>query len=328
MDIADMRGANMQKIYQPKKKVVIASSIEGVFNNGAKECGFISINALSRINPFFKKNTMDEFIQDKSVSDSKEMKAFLALRPLVKVAEDYYTVLQLIKNYPAEAEKIIESKDEKIVSFFEKRFEALKAATKAQREDFKKAFYDERDERKAESMEKWQLLQSPFIETVDEFRALHANGYILSFVTSKDEKSTYELCVAYSSPMAGYLKEEEVKPVSREEIYFMGSSACMITPQRIIGRERMPGKKDKAAQLDIIAKQENVSKGQVFRLDDMYNADEVKDMRQAGYENIIIVKGGYAFDMEYEKAQKDGILVVERENMAAAIANKAKELGL
>ena len=37
----------MHKLYIPKKKIALASSFEGIFNNGALECAFVSINAIA-----------------------------------------------------------------------------------------------------------------------------------------------------------------------------------------------------------------------------------------------------------------------------------------
>lgn len=326
----------MQKIHTPKKKVIIASSIEGVFNNGVRECGFVSLNAHARIysagktqiRPFFRSMQMDEFIKRKEISESDVMKAFLALRPLVKVAEDYLTVLQAIRKNPRMAERLIESRDRETVAFFESEFRILKENTSDVRSAFKEEFYKERKRCKEEDVQKWQLLQAPFTETIEQFRILNKAGYILSFVTSKDEQSTFDLCEAYSSPMAGYLKEEEVRPVESIDVSLMGTG-CMITRERIVGLERIgkENKKDKAYQMSVIAEIEGVSKEQVIRLDDMYNSDEVQSLRDAGFDNMILQKGGYAFDFEYEQAAKEGIVIVERKSLAQAVSEMAEKAG-
>ncbi|VVB56495.1 Uncharacterised protein [uncultured archaeon] len=323
-------------IYRPKGNLVIASSIEGVFNNGVRECAYISLNAHQRMlaekllkGPSFFGRMLDmkEFREVEAINQSETVQAFVALRPLVKKAADYLNILQLISDWPNEARHIIQSKDDAVVAFFTKKFEEKKAQTAPERLIFDQYFYDERKARQAQSEAEWFLLQEPFIDTLSELRILNQHGYTIHLVTSKDEQSTWDLCRAYSSPLAGFLEAHDIA-LSEEDRVMFGARKCMIRRECIIGKERMGDKKSKAGQLEISAELEGVPPRRVWRLDDMYNADEVAGMRAAGFNTIFIVKGGYAFDLHYRQAEKAEIPVVERVGMASFIAEYACQLGL
>ena len=98
-------------LYIPKTKIVVASSFEGIVNDGAPECGLTSFNAYQQMEEgkgrYFGR--VVEPADFHEINDSKEMRAFLALRPVVELAEDYLTVIELIKMYPDLIDGLISS---------------------------------------------------------------------------------------------------------------------------------------------------------------------------------------------------------------------------
>jgi hypothetical protein len=77
-------------IYKPSKLLPVALSFEGVVNNGAPECGFVSMNAYPRFNG----QEVDHDNWDR-IKRAPIIQSFLKLRPLVEIAEDYMAVLRI-----------------------------------------------------------------------------------------------------------------------------------------------------------------------------------------------------------------------------------------
>lgn len=75
------------------------------------------------------------------------------------------------------------------------------------------------------------------------------------------------------------------------------------------------------------AEKEGIPRSQVLRVQDRFDETEIRELRQAGFEHQFIVKGGYAFPSDYEKARKGGIPVFERHDMARFLSEFAREKG-
>jgi hypothetical protein len=338
----------MSHLCIPNKKIVIASSFEGVFNNGAKECAFVSINAFNKMaankalssKGFFGQRILepDEF-RGKKVSDSVEVKAFLALRPLVAVAEDYLTVLLLIDRYPGGAAHITREMSETNVSFFTANFNDLKGRMQAERTAFKSAFYQERKARQEKDYRSWLALQEPYPETLEQLRILNAlkdsqpgskvNGFFLYYVTSKDEQSTLDLCKVYAQfGQMGTTEILDAIPQNTDwQAYLRSLQTCLISPERIIGITKVPGG-DKLRQMSTIFGLENMNDpAQVWRINDRYDEEEIASLKGAGFVHYFVSTGGYAFPEDYEKARRNGIPVIERSHLADSLSDYAAENG-
>lgn len=225
-----------QILYVPKKKIAIASSFEGVVNNGAAECAFVSLNAQRRMigrgelpgfAGFFKQQlSVGEFNKKNGevhprdwIKGSIPVRAFLALRPLVAVAGDYLNVLQITEKCRESAFVLVASHemDSRMVDFFSRQFADMKSKTGKEREIFEREFYAVRKETQDRNYKEWLSLQGPFPHTIEQMRILNSlksaqgndfSGFVLYFVTSKDEQSTYQLCNVYGE--MGFLREGEI----------------------------------------------------------------------------------------------------------------------
>jgi len=337
-----------RQLYIPNRKIIVASSFEGVVNNGAKECLFVSLNTYDKMlhdkslhgrSILLGSLTPQEFRSSKAVRDSKILETFLKLRPLVAVAEDYLNVLQIAVEYPDLGARIARG-DAAAIQFAEGEFEALKASTTKQREVFKKEFYVERKKQQDASYKEWLALQEPYADTLEQLRILSSlkkeagtrdfSGFTLYYVTSKDEATTYQLCTVYGE--FNLFKDGEVKPsigFDKEKswpAYFQSLQTCLITQERIIGKDKVE-KADKVKQMALAAAQENIPNGQVFRVNDRYDAEEFSALKAAGFVHNFVVTGGYAFQQDYDKAQKAGIRVVEKNRLAETLSEYASKLG-
>lgn len=314
-------------VYKPKNKIVIASSFEGIVNDGATECALTSFNAYYKMTDkftFFLEIIEPEDFE--TIRDDKNVKAFLLLRPFVEIAEDYLTVMQLIGGYPAAIYRLIENpEEEKQYEFFREKFEDLKIKTENVRTRFKEEFYKERKRMQNKDYSTWLNIQSPFPESIAELRYLIrtqerdkdkniVSGFIPYFATSKDEKSTFDLCKFYST----------VKKLDPEDVSEDGTKECIIVRGKIIGKERT---RNKLQQVKMISDIEGISPEQVWRVNDRYDKEQQKMLRESGFVHQFLLKGGYAFPFEYETAEKEGIVVLDRTGFAKALGKYAKEHG-
>jgi hypothetical protein len=343
--------SSAQALYVPKKKIAIASSFEGVVNNGATECAFVAMNAMQRMignkqlpgfyGYFFNQYTIDEFKSNK-VKNSEVVQAFLKLRPLVAVASDYLTVLQVIEIKSEKAFNIIK-KDRPIdqinsdIEYLTRYFSSTKSAFSGEREIFDKVFYEVRKETQKD-YGAWLSLQEPFPHTIEQMRILNSlksaqgkdfAGFVMYYVTSKDEASTYQLCNVYGELNLfknGEISDVKFNPEVEYAKWFESLKTCLISEDRIIGKNKVE-KADKVKQMVMVAEKENIPRNQVLRVQDRFDEKEIAELKQAGFEHHLIVKGGYAFPSDYEKAQKAGIPVFEREKMAEFISEFAREKG-
>lgn len=341
---------NMAQLYIPMKKIAIASSFEGVVNNGAKECGFVSFNAQQRmmaagrmpanVKGFFGRSIEpDEFRAQPEIRDSVVMRAFLLLRPLVAVAADYLALLEAIELNSERAKRLVSARRTDDFQFFIGRVNETKEnMPKETAAAFKEAFYAEREMRKKNDYGKWLALQEPFMETIAQLRELALlrtykqnevkSGFVLYYVTSKDEQSTFELCNIYGE--LGHFRPGEVgKPLDPAENWasvFSQMQTCLIRRENIVGLETVQTA-DKVSQMDAVAQKAEVGRKNVWRVNDRYDEAEIAELKVAGFEHNFIVTGGYAFPQDYEIARQNGIPVLEREHMAEQLATYAQEKG-
>ena len=337
-----------QMLYTPNKKIVIASSFEGVVNNGATECAFVAINTVRRMvargyMPFHgrdrarvKQYSIDTF---KSFKDLPQTQAFLRLRPLVAVAGDYLTVLQIVADNEDDAKQLVDGVHvESNINFFSREFEVQKKKSSKEREIFGKEFYVVRKETQDKDYKAWLSLQEPFPHTIEQLRILNSlknaqdndfSGFVLYYVTSKDEASTYQLCNVYGELNIfknGEISEVKFKPGVDYAKWFENLKTCMISEERIIGKNNVVDA-DKIKQMIMVSDKENVPREQVFRVQDRYDENEIETLKQEGFRHHLIVNGGYAFPLDYAKAQKAGIPVIERADMAKSLSEYAKNNG-
>lgn len=327
----------MGKMRIPKAKVVLAFSFEGIVNNGARECAFTSFNAHRALRlsqaisgeKFFDRHLKPEEFNSPAVQKSLQVRAFMALRPLVKDAEDYLTIMQLIELYPEECRELLGRKVG-AVAFFQREFEKLKSASAQARVSFKEEFYLQREGQKTANFKEWLSLQSPFKGIIRELRKLQglralengkAKGFVLSFVSSKDEASIMQLCSLYSE--LGHLAPGEVSTsITGADLQSMGT--CLISPERVIGKETST---DKVEQVRIIAERGGVPLSHIWRLNDRLDTGEIHALRNAGVNNNFVVTGGYAFPGDYSRAPKSKAVVVEKETLAYSLSRYATEHG-
>ena len=330
----------------PDKKIVIASSFEGVVNNGAKECGVVSLAAYERMVNDGRLEGLHSFAKE---DPETVMKAFIFLRPMVAVAEDYLTVLMLIARNMATSTAIAkgnirtEKYTKDAIAHFQSEFAHIKELTKDQRAEFKKEFYIERKSRQDADYRAWLGLQEPYAETLEQLRILNplktfdaktgalTGGFVLYYVTSKDEASAFQLCTVYGE--LGIFKPGELggtsilQPGENWADVFESMRTCLIKREHIIGKETVPDV-DKVEQMRIAAEERaQVPRKQVWRLQDRYDPEEIGALKAAGFDHQFIVTGGYAFLDDYDKARAAGVPVVERSRMAQTLSDYAKEKG-
>lgn len=315
-------------IYVPDRKIALASSFEGVVNDGVRECALTSVNAYERMHPGATYGRIVEPQDYSSVQDSTLIRAFLLLRPLVEVAEDYHTVIDVILRNPRLAHRLVQNpEDERLYDVFGPAFEKRKAETAEERRVFGAKggeFYQERKRMQDADYEAWLGVQAPYPESIAQLRELVKtqrarrgviqSGFVPYFGTSKDEASTWELCRYYSR--TGRLEPRDVGDMVAE---------CVIHPSRIIGKETTT---DKLKQMVIIGGLEDVPKNQVWRLNDRYDPAQQEQLHADGFNHQFFVTGGYAFPHEVRRAREDrNLVVVNRQNMAEELAAFAKGHG-
>ncbi|VVB57829.1 Uncharacterised protein [Candidatus Anstonella stagnisolia] len=344
-------------LYTPKRKIVITSSFEGIVNDGPRECAYISLNAHERMRKaglleaksfFGKLLEPDEFRTSKETSNSTVLKGFLALRPLVIEAEDYLTVLMALQQCPRAAEHLANSPSNlNLIDFFTHKFNELKAETAAERAAFRKEFYAERKERKESNFKGWLALQAPFQDTLEQLRILNTlktvvgeqvqGGFVLDFVTSKDELSVHELCVAFTE-LLNIFKPEEIARLPdlngrNWTDVLQGSTSCLISPDRIIGtraigKDKVEGPVDRVAQMQEAAKRAGVEPAYVWRVQSVFDPNEIRMLNEAGFTNQSIITDAYIFPQGYEDARKAGVRIIERGNLAQTLSELAQRMGL
>lgn len=314
-------------VYAPKLRIASGFSFEGLVNKGAGTCGLESFNAYHRMEEgadrFFKR--IVEPREFDTISDSREMQAFLKLRPLVEVAADYLTVLEVIYDNPGLVDAMLANPDnEKVFDPLIKKFYERQADSDEIRQRFDTEFYRERTRMQTDDYSSWLATQSPYTETVEEIRRLVRtqklidmevqSGFIPWFATSKDEKSTFDLCVFYGR--RGRLRPDEVG----------NSGQCMIQKRRIIGKEHT---KDKVKQLIHIANEEGLPRSQVWRFNDRYDKSQQTALRDNGFAYQFVVEGGgYAFPHDLRKAKDDPmVIVIPRERFAKRLGQYAQDWG-
>jgi len=319
-------------VYMPRTRIALASSFEGIVNNGATECALTSLNAYQKMRPGSFFGRIIEPAEFGEYVGTPTVAAFLALRPLVGTAPDYHTVLRMLEMHPERVRYLLDNPDKRdAYEFFTEEFERIKAETEEERVAFGKStetseFYRERERMKKADYRAWFGTQRPYPNSIRELRKLVetqrlqgeqiVSGFVPWFATSKDEETTFDLCRIYTD--LGLLDLRDVSEI--------GSGVCIITRPRIIGSQTTT---DKLQQLMIIAKREDVPKNQVLRLNDRYDPKEQQQLADAGFRRQIMVTGGYVFPHDVQRAREDPLLVVvERDNMAEEIARYAQALGL
>ncbi|MBI2971353.1 MAG: hypothetical protein HYY37_02980 [Candidatus Aenigmarchaeota archaeon] len=319
----------MAALYTPKVKIAVASSFEGIVNNGAPECALVSLNAYHEQNPssfFERKLTASEFNQSYRSADA--VQKFLALRPLVEVAEDYRTVLDVIERYPAESGVFAANpNDVKTYLFLAEKFNGLKQEKQEERDEFGKGkdsfFYKERRALQKAGYEAWLNTQAPFDDALPQFRHLvetqvwdggePVSGFFPRFATSKDEASTYALCRFYAA-------------VKKLDVSDMEGTRCIIPRDGIIGMETVPSR-NKVQQLVVIADRLEVPRSQVWRLNDRYDPRQQEELFYNGFVYQFFVPG-YAAPVEIERARHDRFVrVLERKSFAQQLAAYAEQWG-
>ncbi len=321
-------------IYKPNTKIVVALSFEGFLNDGVTECGLTSSNAWDAVEPgryLFGRPIEAEEVG--SVRETREMRAFHLLRPLVEVAADYLNVMRVIEANPDLVDVMVSDPTPETFAPLVERFTADVGATGEMRESFgaKKvgAFYAERTRAQDRNYDAWQATQAPFMDAVEELRLMRGTwtfegstientpfgevvaGLVPVFATSKDEKSTLQLCKTYSNRAA--LEDGEVG----EEV------GCILGPRKIIGSETTT---DKVKQLSEFARREGVPYGNVWRVNDRFDQKQQDALARAGIRYQFFVKGGYAFPHEAQQAESDPhLVVVPRRGLAVALGNYAKQ---
>jgi len=326
----------MTGIYRPKVKIAVASSFEGIVNNGATECALTSFNAYQQMmeggGKFFGGVVEPKDIGQ--IRDTEHFRAFLALRPLVGVAEDYVTVLQVLEQCPGQVRKMLNhpADEAAYVPLIEKFYE-LRGQQPVLRQRFgigkESAFYRERKRMQDADMTAWMGTQEPYADSIAQFRMLvdtqervdgAANsyeavtrGFVPWFATSKDEASTFLLCQIYT----------RTDRMERAALAEDGRVRCVISRDRLIGMETVPDR-DKVKQLTVIAEREGVPHPQVWRIEDRYDTKQQLELRDAGFHTQFIVPG-YMFPHDIRRATKDrNVVVLGRSNFAAQLGGFAE----
>lgn len=320
---------DMAELYRPKTKIAIASSFEGIVNDGAPECALVSLNAYHQqdASAFFgKKITADEF--NSHYRDTDIVRSFLILRPIVELAEDYRTVLDIIALYPHSVQELLDNpSNTEICQFFEEKFRALKEGSTAQRDAFGKGkeslFYKEREALQQADYDGWLNTQAPFDDTLPELRKLvdtqvwdsdvRISGFYPRFATSKDEASTHALCIFYT-------KVKKLDPSDVE------GKKCLIPRDGIIGMETVPSR-DKVEQLKVITDRLEVPRSQVWRLNDRYDPKQQEQLYEAGFVYQFFLPG-YATPHEIERAKSDKFVrLLDRKTFSEQLAAFAEQWG-
>lgn len=338
----------MPEIFKPKSKVAVASSFEGIVNNGAPECALVSFNAYQQMpegkGKFFGKVIeADEF---SNIRNDRYVQAFLALRPDVTIAEDYGTVLQVLEGASdSEINQMLNHPDdEDSYRALRDKFDELKGQTADFRATFgsrdelagggKSAFYKERARLQEKDINAWMATQEPYEDAIGQFRLMIGtqemdgnapdayqaviSGFVPWFATSKDVSSTYLLCKIYS----------QTGKLAADDIAKDGTKVCVISMDRIVGREQFPDEKNKLQlrikQLRYVAEKEGLRHTDVWRVEDRYDPKEQQALRDEGFPIQFIVPG-YIYPFDLAKAKKNpNVALLGRGNFGFDIAEYAR----
>ena len=324
-------------IYAPKSKIAIASSFEGIVNDGAPECALVSFNAYQEQEPgsfFGRKLTAAEF--NAQYRDDVRVRSFLALRPMVEVAEDYHTIIALIDMYRSDVGRLAANPaDTEAYHFFVEKARAIRFSPvhDRNRNEFGSKdglFYKERKALQDADYNAWLNMQAPFDDTLPQFRALVdtqtrvagaptpytavRSGLVPWFATSKDEASAYALCQFYA----------KVMKLDPGDVGEDGTQTCMITRDRIIGLEHT---RDKVEQMKIISREEDIPRTQVWRLNDRYDPKQQQQLFDNGFV-VQFFLPGYAAPHEIEAAKSDKLVrTLDRQHFAEQLAAYAEQWG-
>ncbi|MCX6815910.1 MAG: hypothetical protein NT120_03595 [Candidatus Aenigmarchaeota archaeon] len=316
----------MTEIYKPKSRIAVASSFEGIVNDGAPECALVSFNAYHEQSPnSFFKGKLDSTAFNHKYKLSIPVKSLIALRPMVEIAEDYRTVLDLILNYDGLVDVFVRTGDTETYKQLREKFDEIKRNTISERDAFGKGkeslFYKEREALKQANYVGWLNTQEPYEDTLPQFRLLvetqvwdsdkPVSGFYPRFATSKDEKSTQELCNFYVT-------------VAKLDPTDVGGGRCLIPPNGIIGMETVPSR-NKVDQLKVISDRLELPRGHVWRLNDRYDPKQQEELHKAGFVYQFFLPG-YATPSEIETAKTDGLVrTLDRKNFASQLAEYARE---
>lgn len=242
-------------VYAPKDKIAVALSFEGVFNDGAPECGLTTFNAYRMLDWNFDAfgRTVEPEKFD-SIRNSDWMVAFLRMRPCVNKAWHYFKVIDVLRDHPEERARIISDPMDTgafdvLLDDYHEKCNATDEIEKTLLDD---AFYTERTRMSTvekgdvvpgdmEKYEKWVAIQSPFPQSKIEVKKLRktiiyerdggapeiVSGFVPFFATSKDNTSTELLCKTYVS--TGQLEADDYDDA--------GGIKCTIPRQRIFGKD-------------------------------------------------------------------------------------------
>lgn len=134
-------------VYIPNDKIALGFSFEGVFNNGAGECGLTTFNAYRTLSGGF--DAFGRTVEPKdfdTIRDGDWMVAFLRMRPCVNKAWHYFKVIDTLREHPDEMARVVA--DPMDAEAFEVLLEdygkRCAAASENERKLLDNAFYAER----------------------------------------------------------------------------------------------------------------------------------------------------------------------------------------
>ncbi len=263
-------------------KKILAVSFEGVINHGVYECCVVSLNAYHRISKesFFRRHMKPKEIE--LMKNTLVVRGFVLFRPLVSRAEDYFLVLKMIEGDVDGIYELLVSESRDKFETFLRRFEILKRETPENiLRNFHENFYRERRRLRERNPEAWLTLQKPIEENINELRKL-SKKFVIYVTTNKDKETCLLLLRRYG---VDFVKETNVLPKEDGDI------------------------KDK---IGLILKRENVTPEKIFLIDDIFHRD-LAEIKNRGV-NVFLIRGGYSFPWDVERAEANGIGILERGN--------------
>ena len=235
-----------------------------------------------------------------------------------------------MRKVPNHQRLLANPRDAETIAYLKERFAERRDATADQRAAFREAFYEQRARLKKDDLRGWMDLQAPFPQALDGFRQLVGTteyeddeqtpkgGFVTYFATSKDEASTYDLCVYHSS--SGIMRPDDVRLRGR----------CIINRNRIIGKEKT---RDKVKQMRMIAENLDIGPERVIRLNDMWFEDQQAALREAGFIHQAIIPWGYVFQPDLDRARElaegdDSVVVLPEKDWALELGRYVEKWGL
>ncbi|NIO22713.1 MAG: hypothetical protein GTN38_01645 [Candidatus Aenigmarchaeota archaeon] len=271
-------------------KKILATSFDGVINHSINECCLVSLNAYNGINPdsFFRRPIEPKEI--KLVKNTLVLRGFTMLRPLVSIAEDYLVVLKLIEQDVDGVYELLISESKEKLNPFLREFEKMKnEISKDVLKNFNQKFYQERKRLREDDLESWFNLQEPIEENIKELRKLSKEGFTIYITTSKDKESCSLLLDKYGLDF-----------VKKENILSKGDG-------------------DIKKKIDLISKKESIPPENIFLINDILHSD-LGEIKKNGIQ-VFLIKGGYSFQSDSDKAKEKGIKILERGNFASVLKN-------